>query len=218
MGSRVYIYIYIYILHCGGTTGVCQINDIHCHLYLEDFYLELEQAFFTKRQQNDPGNVNRTLDEVVADVVTTWRSLDHERSCDGHWATGLANLLNGKEDGEITGEALEVWNFNGMRAEREKAFAEVEKMIADGIITSFADVRKVIKHPPTKGEYRAGGEYEGWLLLGEKSWELPADRPGLQRMQRASSKIQQLAIRPWSHRRQAIISSSGRRATAWQRS
>ena len=36
-------------------------------------------------------------------------------------------------------------------------------------------MRKVISHPPTKGEYRAGEEFEGELRPGEKSWELPED-------------------------------------------
>ena len=62
-----------------------------------------------------------------------------------------------------------------MDPERTKAMAEVDQMIEDKVITCFEDVRKVIKHPPTKGEYRAGEEFEGELRPGEKSWELPED-------------------------------------------
>jgi len=169
---------YIYLLHYGGTTGIAQVNDTHCHLYVEDFYVQLEQKFFTKVQSNYPGNINRSLAQVVADVVTTWRSLDHTVSCEGHWATGLANSLNelDQEDAKITGEAREVWNAMHMGEERKKAFKEVDDMIASGEIKGFEDVRKVIVHPPSKGEYRAGEESEGRLTLkGEKSWETAAD-------------------------------------------
>jgi hypothetical protein len=166
---------YVYLLHYGGTTGICQVNDTHCHLQLSQFYLEREQAFFTEIQKYDPGNVNRTLDQVVADVVTTWRSIDHLKGYIGHWETGLANKLNGDEDKFITGEARQVWDHLVMHPMRQVAFTEVDKMIADGDVTSFADVRKVIKHPPTNGEYRAGEEFEGSLLPGEKLWETDAD-------------------------------------------
>ena len=48
-------------------------------------------------------------------------------------------------------------------------------MIVDGEVTCFEDVRKVIRHPPTIGEYRRGEEFEGRLQKGEKAWETPAD-------------------------------------------
>ena len=89
---------YIYLLHYGGSTAACQVNDTHCHLYVSETYVELEQRFFTEVQSNDPGNIDRSFPQVVADVVKMWRMLDHAVSCDGHWATGLANKLEGKED------------------------------------------------------------------------------------------------------------------------
>ena len=48
-------------------------------------------------------------------------------------------------------------------------------MIADGEVTCFEDVRKVIRHPPTIGEYRRGEEFEGRLQKGEKVWETADD-------------------------------------------
>ena len=168
---------YIYLLHYGGTTGITQVNDTHCHLYVEDFYVELEQENFTKKQTDDPGNIDRPLPEVVADVVTTWRSVDHERSCDGHWATGLANSLDvgDQEDRLISGEAREVWDAMKMTAERPKAFKEVDDMIAAGTIKGFEDVHKVIFHPPSTGEYKEGEEFEGRLSLKGEKWEQAAD-------------------------------------------
>ena len=37
---------YVYLFHYGGATGICQVNDTHCHLQPAQFYLEREQAFF----------------------------------------------------------------------------------------------------------------------------------------------------------------------------
>ena len=87
----------------------------------------------------------------------------------------MANRLNGDDDKFITGEARQVWDHLIMHPMRQVAFNEVDKMIADGHVTSSADVHKVIKHPPTNGEYRAGEEFEGSLLPGEKLWETDAD-------------------------------------------
>ena len=97
---------YVLIYNCGGATSVMQVPDTHIHQPFSTLYLEVEQAKFTKRQEFDPGNINRTLQEVLDDVVTVWRAMDHMKCVIGHWETGVANKLNGDEDGEITGEAL----------------------------------------------------------------------------------------------------------------
>ena len=75
---------YVYLLRYGGATGVCQVNDTHCYLQVSQFYLGREQEFVTSIQKHDPGNVKRTLAEVVANVVTTWRSIDHLNGYSGH--------------------------------------------------------------------------------------------------------------------------------------
>ena len=91
-----------------------QVPDTHIHQPFSALYLEVEQAKFTKRQLTEPGNVSRTLQEVLDDVVTVWRAMDHKKGVIGHWETGVAGMLNGDEDGGITGEALEVWKRNPM--------------------------------------------------------------------------------------------------------
>ena len=168
---------YICLIHYGGTTSVAQVNDTHCHLDVSAIYLELEQTIFTQQKLHDHGNINRTLQQVVTDVVQTWRTVDHEKARRGQWSDGLANKLDGTEDDEICGEAREVWDHlvqQGLLS-RDRAMAEVDEMIASGEVKSFADVRKVIRHPPSKGVYRCGEEFEGTLEKGEKSWEPAAD-------------------------------------------
>ena len=126
-----------------------QVPDTHIHQPLSQRFLEVEQAFFTKKQLKEPGNVNRTLQEVLNDVITVWRSMDHQIGVRGHWETGVANLLNGKEDGLITGEASEVWKRQGMKAVRAAAIADVDQRVsaADGDLKIVADWRKVIVVP-----------------------------------------------------------------------
>ena len=89
---------YVLVYHYGGTTSVMQVPDTHIHQPFSALYLEVEQAAFTARQMNEPGNVNRTLQEVLDDVVTVWRAMDHMKGVNGHWETGVANKLDGTED------------------------------------------------------------------------------------------------------------------------
>ena len=166
---------YVYLLHYGGTTSIMQVNDTACHGDFEAEYLEVEQASFNRRHLSDPGNVSRSLQEVLDDVVTTWRTIDHCRAVDGHKNVGLSIPLNGTGDGHISGEAREVWMAVGMADIREKALAEIDAAVADKTLTCFADVFKVIKDPVQKGEYTYGQEFEGKLKEGEKSWNVDAD-------------------------------------------
>ena len=148
-----------------------QVPGTHIHQPLSQRFLEVEQAFFTKKQLKEPGNVNRTLQEVLNDVITVWRSMDHQLGVKGHWETGVSNLLNGFEDGIITGEALEVWKRQGMVAVRTEAIADVDRKLSapDGDLKGFADVRKVIVEDP--GEYRYGEEFESeFPKPGESHW------------------------------------------------
>ena len=103
MGPEIEAYCwecgYVLIYHYGGTTSVMQVPDTHIHQPFSKLHLELEQAKFTMRQESNPGNVNRDLQEVLDDVVTVWRSMDHQKGVDGHWETGVACALDGTQDG-----------------------------------------------------------------------------------------------------------------------
>ena len=61
------------------------------------------------RHLTNPGDVGRTVQEVIDDVITCWRAVDHQKGVKGHWEIGVANKRDGTEDAKITSEALEVW-------------------------------------------------------------------------------------------------------------
>ena len=107
--------------------------------------------------------IGRTMQEVIDDVVTVWRGMDHQKGVNGYWETGVASELDGADDWRIAGEAREVWKRHPMDQIRLDAIADVNKraFTDDGDLKSFADVRKVIVDPLTTGEYRYGEEYEG---------------------------------------------------------
>ena len=89
----------------------------------------------------------------------------------GHWETGVANKLDGTQDGLIAGEAREVWKHQSMSILRGRAIADVNARVMAGELTSFSDVHKVITHPLSPGDYRYGEEFDGdfsktWAALG----------------------------------------------------
>ena len=86
---------YVLVFHYGGTTSVMQVPDTHVHQPLSKLLLELEQAQFTQRQENNPGDAGRTLQEVIDDIITVWHALDHRKHVKCHWETGVANTLDG---------------------------------------------------------------------------------------------------------------------------
>ena len=75
---------YVLVFHYGGTTSIMQAPDTHIHQPFSSLYLECEQAQFTKRRLKNPGDVGRTLQEVIDDVITCWRAMDHQKGVKGH--------------------------------------------------------------------------------------------------------------------------------------
>ena len=58
---------------------------------------------------------------------------------------------------------------------RQQAIDDVDARVAAGELTSFADVHKVIKDPPEKGEYRYGEEFEGEFPEAGEHWASAGD-------------------------------------------
>lgn len=159
---------YVVLYHYGCTTGIAQVNDTDLHGRLSQVYISLEEMRFCAQQLVDPGNISRTLQDVLDDAAAAWRQLDHEGARLGHWRVGLANKLDGTEDHMITREALLFWNACGMREARQHAIDEVDAAIAAGDLQSFTDWTKVIRHPQDCGIIEdEGAEFEGDLEPGE---------------------------------------------------
>ena len=162
---------YVPLFHYGCTTGVCQVNDTDCHGAFQRVYIEFEQAFFNNQQLYDPGNISRTAQQLLDDVVATWRSLDHQSSVAGHALNGLSVALDGSEDKHINRVARDFWLAAGMPELRAKAIEEIDHLVATGQLTSAADWRKVVRHPASPGVlHHEGAELEGELEDGEPPW------------------------------------------------
>jgi hypothetical protein len=163
---------YVTLLHYGCTTGVAQINDTDLHLDLERAYVELEAEAFHQQQLIDPGDISRSLQEVLDDLTGAWGSVDHSQGLRGHKKTGLNNALDGSEDYLVTREAREFWMSADMATERQQAIAEVDGLVDDGTIVSFTAWRQVVRQPENPGIIaEEGAEFEGELSDGENHWD-----------------------------------------------
>ena len=167
---------YVPLFHYGCTTAVCQVNDTDCHGAFQRVYVEYEQAAFARTQLYDPGNIGRTPQQLLDDVVATWRSLDHMGGVAGHKRNALSVALDGSEDHLISREARRLWFDAGMPEHRQTAIAEVDRLVATGQLSSAADWRKVVRHPNSPGVLQhEGDELEGDLDVGENPWLDDAD-------------------------------------------
>ena len=167
---------YVPLFHYGCTTAVAQVNDTDCHGAFQRVYVEFEQAAFARAQLYDPGNISRRPQHLLDDVVATWRSLDHMAGVAGHKRNGLSVSLDGTEDHLISREARRLWFEAGMPEHRALAIAEVDRLVATGLLLSVADWRVVVRHPASPGVLQhEGDEFEGELEVGEPPWLEDAD-------------------------------------------
>jgi len=163
---------YLALFHYGCTTPVAQVNDTDNHAEFERLYVEFEQAAFNQQQLYDPGNIGRTPQQLLNDVVATWRSLNHRAGVEGHKRNGLSVALDGSEDHLITRTAREFWLLANMPAERTRAMAEVDEAVATGQVRSMEDWRVLVRHPESPGVLcHEGQEFEGELEADENVWE-----------------------------------------------
>ena len=164
---------YICLFHYGCTTGIAQVNDTDCHAEYSRVYISLEEIKFAHQQLLDPGNISRTLQDVLDDACSAWASVDHRQGLQGHKRVGLTNNLDGSEDHYITREALTFWRLADMAEERRKAIQEVNDRIESGDLRSFSeDWRRLIVNPEDCGVVEEeGAELEGELVAGELHYE-----------------------------------------------
>jgi hypothetical protein len=184
---------YVLLLHYGCTTGVAQINDTDLHLDLEAVYVELEQVAFHTQQLYDPGDISRTLQQVLDDLCGAWRTVDHTKGLRGHQKTGLSVALDGSEDHLVTREARLFWLAADMPRERQKALAEVDELVDSGRLTVFSDYRTLIQHPENPGVIEdEGAEFEGILSEGEDMYDDDDEDPDAPDFGEATGQIDQL--------------------------
>jgi len=174
--SRGYITLY----HYGGITGVLQVNDTDNHAQFEREYLECEGSSMHRRQQDDPSDIGRDFWEVVADVCTTWRLINHAQCARGYKTTGITVALpadgetHGPEDHLIRRAAADVWKGVNMVKLRRARLDQVNKALDDkkakDEILTMSLWRALVQDPADPGIMPEGYEFEGELLEGERPW------------------------------------------------
>jgi len=118
---------YVVIMHDGGTTGVAQVNDTHCHGPLSKAYQELEmQDAFEQLARSPHGCAQRDRLTCVRDLAMIWkRQSIHLRSREGWWNNQLLNAFDGSEDHKASGEIAAFWNEIGMDTCRTTVLGQV---------------------------------------------------------------------------------------------
>ena len=76
--------------------------------------------------------------QVVLDVASAWRALNHQMGVLGHLENGLANRLDGTEDHHITGDAKQIFLDRHLDTERHAILAKVRQGAATGSFGLFA--------------------------------------------------------------------------------
>ena len=150
--------------HGGGTTGVAQVNDTDLHAAFEREYLDAEMVSFFEQNLVDPGNIGRTRQAVVDDVVGVWRGLDHSEGVRGHKRTGLSVDLSGSEDHLVNRDARVFWDELSFGSVRDIEVRRVQDAVASGDLSwCKADIES-LREPFPDGD--AGALLEGQEIEG----------------------------------------------------
>ena len=99
------------ILRIGGhLTGLVQVEDTHAHAAMTAHYKrrEMEESFdqLMLRPDRLPSTSRQTVMERALDA---WRDVRHEAASQGFVANGIANALDGSQDGELTADVMDFW-------------------------------------------------------------------------------------------------------------
>ena len=165
---------YVLCFHWGCTTGICQVNDTDLHQHVEREYQFWESKSFTDQQLLDAGNITRSRQQVLDDVVKTWAGVKHEDAAQGHFRVGLSNALSSFDDHFIIAPALTFWNALDMFGVRAREVAEVNRRVLAGELTWSRESLDELFLVPDDGDRgvaeEEGMEAEGALGEGEGHW------------------------------------------------
>ena len=176
---------FICMYHGGGTTGVAQVNDTDLHAAFEREYLNAEQESFLEQNLVDPGDISRTRQAVVDDVVGVWRGLDHMEGVFGHKRTGLSVALDGSEDHMVNRDARVFWDELRFGALRDVEVERVCHLVSTGALSWCRKDIDSLKEAFPDGNAGAsveGQEIECGLDLEEKVWTDSDEEEGEERM------------------------------------
>ena len=164
---------FVPMYHGGGTTGVCQVNDTDLHAAFERDYLNTEMVSFFEQGLLDPGNIGRTRQQIVDDVVAVWRGLEHSEGVRGHKRTGLSVDLSGSEDHLINRDARVFWDELAFGQVRDAEVRKVQDAVARGDLSwCHEDIESLREHFPDSdvGVLIEGQELDCMLEDDEQQW------------------------------------------------
>ena len=163
---------YVLIVHGGGTTGICQVNDTDLHQFLKAGYCDLEAGEMLEQQRLVPGccPVPRKQDCLQWMAAVWAQQALHARAVDGFWKVGIANDLGGSQDHLIVREARQFWDEMLMWEQRSRALGSVDgewlagrlqwdyDTIYETIIVDFPKAsRRASQHPDDEGSETDSG-------------------------------------------------------------
>ena len=155
------------ILRIGGhLTGLVQVEDTHAHAAYTAHYKrrEMDESFdqLMLRPDRLPSTSRQTVMERALDA---WQDTNHEAASQGFVGNGIANALDGSEDGKLTADVTDFWFEIGMPRIRSQIEAEVVEAIASGTVERFEDYYKLLEpyedHAPFREGQEAFGVVEG---------------------------------------------------------
>ena len=158
---------YVVVIHGGGTTGVCQVNDTHLHAALSREYIELEEIDQLQQLRSNAYTCpRRTREDCLRDLALVWRRPHlHLAAAKGFWQNHLLTHLDGVEDHLVTTEVAGFWIELKMDVVRAEAIQELCRDFEAGFTEwSFEHVYALVSPFPGRGHmdhYEFGQEDEG---------------------------------------------------------
>ena len=138
------------ILRIGGyLTGLVQVEDTHAHGPYSKEYKRQETEDAYDQLKVRPDRLPSTSRQTVMDrALLAWSHVDHESCSKGFVGNGIANALDGSEDGELTEDVTGFWQEMRMSEVREAVRVEVVEVVGHGRVSRFEDYFRLFEPYP----------------------------------------------------------------------
>ena len=151
------------ILRIGGhLTGLVQVEDTHAHAAMTAHYKRRETEESFQQLMIRPDRLPCTSRQCVMErALDAWLDTDQNAASQGFVANGIANALDGSEDGLLSADVIDFWLEIGMPRIRSQIEAEVVEAIESGRVKRFEDYYKILVPYEDHAAFREGQEAFG---------------------------------------------------------
>ena len=162
------------ILRIGGhLTGLVQVEDTHAHGPMTAAYKRRESLEAYQQLVVRPDRLPSTSRQTVMErAFDSWMDVSHEKCSQGFVANGIANALDGSEDGHLSADVEGFWHEVGMPELRKRIEREMEDVVASRQVQVFAEYTKVLQEYDAHAPLREGQEAFG-IDIGDDDGEDP---------------------------------------------